>query len=82
MVDKTIYLAVGLKTDGTKEVLGEWLGKSASASFWVSVLTDLKASGGEDMLIAATDHLKGFTEAIAGVFPPIHKTDLHCASNT
>jgi putative transposase len=69
IVDKTIYLAVGLKTDGKKEVLGLWLGKSESASFWVSVLTDLKARGVEDILITATDNLKGFTQAIASVFP-------------
>lgn len=69
VVEKTIYLAVGLKTDGKKEVLGLWLGKSESASFWVSVLTDLKARGVEDILITATDNLKGFTQAIGSVFP-------------
>jgi putative transposase len=69
VIDKTIYLAVGLRTDGKKEVLGLWLGKNESASFWLSVLTDLKARGVEDILITATDNLKGFTEAIASVFP-------------
>lgn len=66
---KCIYLVIGLKRDGRKEVLGMWTSESESASFWMSVLTDLKARGVEDLLIAATDNLKGFTEAIKGVFP-------------
>lgn len=69
VIDKTIYIAVGLRTDGKKEVLGLWLGKNESASFWLSVLTDMKARGVQDILITATDNLKGFTEAIRGVFP-------------
>lgn len=69
VIDKTIYLAVGLRTDGKKEVLGLWLGKNESASFWMSVLTDLKARGVQDILVTATDNLKGFTEAIRSVFP-------------
>lgn len=69
VIDKTIYLAVGLRTDGKKEVLGLWLGKNESASFWLSVLTDLKARGVQDILVTATDNLKGFTEAIRSVFP-------------
>jgi len=60
VVNKTIYIAVGLKTDGKKEVLGLWLGKNESASFWMSVLTDLKARGVHDMLITATDNLYQF----------------------
>jgi putative transposase len=59
VIDKTIYLAVGLRTDGKKE----------SASFWLSVLTDLKARGVQDILVTATDNLRGFTEAIRSVFP-------------
>lgn len=69
VIDKTIYLAVGLRTDGIKEVLGLWLGKNEAASFWLNVLTDLKARGVEDILITATDNLKGFTEAIKSTFP-------------
>ena len=60
VINKTIYLAVGLNTDGKKEVLGMWLGKNESAAFWLSVLTDLKARGVEDILITATDNLNGF----------------------
>lgn len=69
VIDKTIYIAIGLRLDGRKEVLGLWLGKNESASFWVSVLTDMKARGVQDILITATDNLKGFTEAIASMFP-------------
>jgi len=69
VIDKTIYVAVGLRQDGRKEVLGLWLGKNESASFWMSVLTDMKARGVLDILITATDNLKGFTEAIRSVFP-------------
>jgi len=69
VINKTIYIAVGLRTDGKKEVLGLWLGKNESASFWMSVLTDLKARGVQDILITATDNLNGFTDTIRNVFP-------------
>ena len=69
VINKTIYIAVGLRLDGKKEVLGLWLGKPESASFWMSVLTDIKARGVEDILITATDNLNGFTETIRTVFP-------------
>jgi transposase-like protein len=69
VVNKTMYIAVGLRTDGLKEVLGLWLGKNESASFWMTVLTDIKARGIEDILITSTDNLNGFTEAIKAVFP-------------
>jgi transposase-like protein len=69
VMNKTIYLAVGLNREGKKEVLGMWLGKNESAAFWLSVLTDLKARGVEDILITATDNLNGFTETIKNVFP-------------
>lgn len=68
-INKCIYLVIGLRKDGLKEVLGMWVAQTESASFWLSVLTDLKARGVEDILIACTDNLKGFTEAITGVFP-------------
>lgn len=69
VINKTIYIAVGLKTDGKKEILGLWLGKNESASFWMSVLTDIRARGVEDILITATDNLNGFTDTIKNVFP-------------
>lgn len=69
VINKTIYLAVGLNSEGMKEVLGMWLGESESASFWMNVLTDLRARGVDDILITSTDNLKGFTEAITSIFP-------------
>lgn len=69
VINKTIYLAVGLNREGKKEVLGMWLGKNESSSFWVSILTDLNARGVEDVLITATDNLNGFTQTIRSVFP-------------
>lgn len=69
VVNKTVYLAVGLKKNGRKEVLGMWLGKNEAASFWMGVLTDIKARGVEDILITVTDNLNGFTETIKSVFP-------------
>ena len=69
IINKTIYLAVGLNRERKKEVLGMWLGKNESSSFWMSVLTDLKARGVEDILITATDNLNGFTQTIRSVFP-------------
>lgn len=69
VINKTIYIAVGLKRDGKKEVLGLWLGKNESAAFWMSVLTDMKARGVQDILITATDNLNGFTDTIKNVFP-------------
>ena len=66
---KTIYLVIGLKQDGLKEVLGMWISETESASFWMNVLTDLKARGVEDILIACTDNLAGIRQAINAVYP-------------
>jgi putative transposase len=68
VINKTIYLAVGLNRDGKKEVLGMWLGETESASFWSGVLSDLQSRGLEDILITSTDNLKGFTDAIRSIF--------------
>jgi putative transposase len=69
IIGKTIYLVIGLTKEGLKQVLGMWVAPTESASFWLNVLTDLKARGVEDILIASTDNLNGFTEAIKSVFP-------------
>ena len=69
VVNKTIYLAVGLNREGYKELLGMWLGHNESAAFWQEVLTDLKARGVEDILVTVTDNLNGFTQSIKNVFP-------------
>lgn len=69
IINKCIYLVLGLKKNGTKEILGMWIAENESAAFWLNVLTDLRARGVEDILIACTDNLKGFTQAIEGAFP-------------
>lgn len=69
VINNTAYLAIGLRTHGHKEVLGLWLGKNEPSSFWMTVLMDLKVQGTEDILITATDNLKGFTDTIRTVFP-------------
>ena len=69
IINKTVYLCVGLKQNGLKEVLGMWVGKSESSSFWMGVLTDLKARGVQNILITCTDNLNGFTDTIRAVFP-------------
>lgn len=69
VIGKTIYLIIGLNRDGLKEVLGMWISETESASFWMNVLTDLKARGVEDILIACTDNLAGIRQAINAVFP-------------
>ena len=69
VVNKTIYLAVGLNKEGYKELLGMWLAETESAAFWVGVLTDMKARGLEDILITCTDNLNGFTQGIKSIFP-------------
>lgn len=69
VINKTVYIAVGLRKDGLKEVLGLWLGRNETAAFWMSVLTDMKARGVQDILITATDNLNGFTDTIKAVFP-------------
>ena len=68
VINKTIYLAVRLNREGKKEVLEIWLGKNES-SFLMSVLTDLKALGVEDILMTATDNLNGFSQTIRSIFP-------------
>jgi putative transposase len=66
---KAVYLALGLAPEGTKEVLGLWIEQTEGAKFWLRVMTELKARGVEDVLLAVVDGLKGFPEAITAVFP-------------
>jgi transposase-like protein len=69
VINKTVFLAVGLDIKGKKNLLGLWLAETESAAFWISVLTDMKARGVEDLLITCSDHLSGFAQAIRSVFP-------------
>jgi putative transposase len=69
IVNKAVYLALGIRRDGTKEVMGLWISEHEGAKFWLSVVTELKNRGVEDIFIACVDGLKGFPEAIEAVFP-------------
>lgn len=69
IVNRAVYLAIGVNMEGRKEVLGLWSNKTEGAKFWLQVVTDLKNRGVEDIFIACVDGLKGFPEAIATVFP-------------
>jgi len=66
---KAIYLAIGVRMDGLKEVLGLWIAQTEGAKFWLQVVTELKNRGVTDIFIACVDGLKGFPEAIESVFP-------------
>ena len=67
--NKAVYVALGVRPDGTKEVLGLWIEQTEGAKFWLRVMTELRERGVEDILIAVVDGLKGFPDAIAAVFP-------------
>lgn len=67
--NKAVHVALGVRPDGTKEVLGLWIEQTEGAKFWLRVMSELKNRGVEDVLIAVVDGLKGFPEAITAVFP-------------
>ena len=67
--NKAIYLALGVRRDGTRDILGLWIDNTEGAKFWMKVFNDLKTRGAHDILIAVTDGLKGMAEALAVVYP-------------
>ena len=67
--NKCVYLALGINTEGRKELLGLWIEKNEGAKFWLKVMNELKNRGVQDIFIACCDGLKGFPEAIETVFP-------------
>jgi putative transposase len=67
--NKAIHVALGVRADGTKEILGLWIEQNEGAKFWLRVMNELRNRGVEDILIAVVDGLKGFPEAILAVFP-------------
>lgn len=69
IVKKAVYIAIGVDLDGKKDVLGMWVGENESAKFWATVLNGLKNRGVEDIFIACTDNLTGFSSAIETVYP-------------
>ena len=67
---KAVYIAIGIRTDGIREVMGMWIGeKGESAKYWLGILNSLKNRGVDDILIACVDGLTGFTGAIEAVYP-------------
>ena len=67
--NKAVYIALGVRADGRKEILGLWIEQTEGAKFWLRVMNELKNRGVEDVLIAVVDGLKGFPDAITAVFP-------------
>ena len=67
--NKAVYLALGIRRDGTREILGLWIETTEGAKFWMKVFNDLKTRGVTDILIAVTDGLTGMPAALAAVFP-------------
>jgi putative transposase len=67
--NKAVYLALGVRRDGSREILGLWIETTEGAKFWMKVFNDLRTRGVLDILIAVTDGLKGMPEALAVVFP-------------
>lgn len=67
--NKSVYLALGINTDGEKELLGLWMAQTEGAKFWLSVMNELRNRGLQDIFIACCDGLKGFPDAIEAVYP-------------
>ena len=67
--NKAVHIALGVRADGMKEILGLWIEQNEGAKFWLRVMNELKNRGVEDVLIAVVDGLKGFPDAIRAVFP-------------
>lgn len=69
--NKAVHIALGVRHDGCKEILGMWLEQNEGAKFWLKVMNELKNRGVDDLLIAVVDGLKGFPDAITAVFPEV-----------
>ncbi len=77
VINKAVFLALGINLDGHKELLGMWMAENEGAKFWLNVLTELKNRGLQDILIACLakqrfSGLKGFPDAINSVYPQTH----------
>lgn len=72
VINKALFLALGINIEGQKELLGMWLAENEGAKFWLSMVTELKNRGLQDILIACVDGLKGFPDAINSVYPQAH----------
>ncbi len=84
VVSRAVYNILAIDKEGRKDLIGMYLSESEGANSWLSVLTDLKSRGVKDILIACTDNLTGFTEAILSIFPQteIQKCVIHQIRNS
>lgn len=84
VVSKAMYTVLAINREGQKELLGLYLSESEGATFWLSVLTELKNRGLDDILIACIDNLKGFSEAIETIYPKceVQSCIIHQVRNT
>jgi len=84
VVSRAVYNILAINKDGRKELIGMYISESEGANFWLSVLTDLKSRGVKDILIACTDNLAGFSNAILSIFPEaeIQKCVIHQIRNS
>ena len=74
IINKSVYVALGIDLEGRKDILGLWISENAGAKFWLGHFTERKNRGMHDILIACSDNLTGMSEAIGAVFP---KTEHH-----
>ena len=84
IVNKAVYMVIGIDFDGNKDVLGMWIGEHETSKFWLTVLNELKNRGVEDILICCVDNLTGFSEAIKACYPntEIQKCVVHQIRNS
>jgi transposase-like protein len=84
IVNKAVYMVIGIDLFGNKDVLGMWIGENESSKFWLSVLNDLRNRGVQDVLITCVDNLTGFSQAIAACYPntEIQKCIIHQNRNS
>ncbi len=68
VINKTVYLAIGVNMEGKKELLGIWVGKNEGSKFWMQVVTELKNRGIKQIYVACVDGLKGFPEGVNHLF--------------
>lgn len=76
---QAVYVAIGIRLDGTKEVMGMWIGGNESAKYWLGVLNEIRNRGVEDIIIVSVDGLTGFVDAIGAAFPKaeVHRCIVH-----
>ena len=71
IINKSVYIALGIDLSGHKDILGLWISDNEGAKFWLNNLTEMRNRGLLDILIACSDNLTGMSEAISGVYPKV-----------